>query len=311
MKNKGGKMGKYALIVTDTGMFPGTNAMINAFPYYNIQAEFHYLYKGKAAQKFAEERSEDIVAVDIEDLKKQYGVMHFKGDRESVWYCKMYRYLYAINHLIDYDAVMVIDADMCIVNDITPWFEIADKTGKLCIPNNDYSSNEYDQFNFESLKGASSPPLHNMPSFFKPSLWVDVMKRVPEISLEGTFGDMTSLSRSLIESGKINDGSLIVNPNALWVVSHFCHIKLHRRLIGNKQYLALNNIAGDRLYSVHRRWWMASVRRKFVEDIRHADWAKDFGKNNVDLFYWFYKFFNTNKDMKYHIDWKPEYDKEN
>jgi hypothetical protein len=303
-------MSKYALIVTDTGLFPGSNAMINAFPYYDIQAEFHYLYKGKAAQQFAEERKEDIVAVDIDELVKEYQVTHPRAG-ESVWYCKMYRYLYAINHLIDYDAVMIIDADMVIVNDLTPFFLIADKTGKLVIPNNDYSSNEYDQWNIESLKGASNPPLHNMPSFFKPKLWVEVMQRIPEISLEGTYGDMTSLSRSLIEQGKMNFRDLIVTPNALWVQSHFCHIKLHRRSgLNGKEYLALNNIAGDRLNSFHRRWWMASVRRKFCEDIRHAAWAKEFGINNTNLFYWFTKFFNTDKQFKYHIDWKPEYDRE-
>jgi hypothetical protein len=222
----------------------------------------------------------------------------------------MYRYLYAVRNLIDYDAVMVIDADMVIVNDLTPWFVIADKTGRLCIPNNDYSSNEYDQYNLESMRGASSPPLHNMPSFFKPCLWKEVMERIPEISLEGTYGDMTSLSRSLIEHGKMNDKDLIVNPNALWVQSHFCHIKLHRRKIGGKEFLALNNIAGDRLYTFHRRWWMASVRKRFVDDIRHADWAKEFGKNNTDLFYFFTKFFNMDTKMKYHIEWKEEYDRE-
>jgi len=300
-------MSKYALIVTDTGLFPGSNAMINAFPYYDIQAEFHFLYKGKAAQQFAEERKEDIIAVNIDDLIKDYNVMHPRVG-ESVWYCKMYRYLYAINNLIDYDAVCVIDADMCIVNDLYPWFEVADKTGRLVIPNNDYSSNEYDHYNIQSLKGASSPPLHNMPSFFKPKLWVDVMKRIPEISLEGTYGDMTSLSRSLIEHDKMNFKDLLVTPNSLWVLSHFCHCKLHKRRLNDRWFIGTHNVAGDRLFSFHRRWWMASVRKRFVDDIKHADWAKEFGQNNTDIFHWFYKFFNTDKQHKYQIEWKPEYD---
>ena len=302
-------MPKYALVVTDTGLFPGTNAMVNAFKYYDIQAEFHYLHKLQWAAEFAEKRSDDVVGVSIDDLIEEYDIRHPKLG-ENVWYCKMYRYLYAINHLIDYDAVCIIDADMVICNDITPWFEIADKLDRLVIPNNDYSGQEHDGYNLPSIQGASSPPFHNMPSFFKPKTWEKVLRDIPKISLENTYGDMSSLTHSLIRHGKMDDPStFLMTPNALWVHSHYCHIKLAKRKIGGKWYVCLHNIGGDRLYSFHRRWWMASLRRKFVDDIKDPV-QRETGRNNVQIFYEMTKFFNTDDEMKYHIEWKREYESE-
>lgn len=300
-------MSKYAIVVTDTGMFPGVNGMLNALRYYgNDNIEFHYLFFGKQAENFANEIVKanfypNFFPVSIEELKNKENFPHHPREGENVWYCKMYRYLYAIYNLFSYDAVSVFDADMQIVNDIMDFFVIADKTGKFLLPNNDYSGQEYDSYKEEAIRGAASPPLHNMPCFFKPSLHCDFLKEIPKISLELTLGDMSSLSHSLIRTKAIDQ--IIPLPNAFWVLSHFYNIKLFKRKINNKYFLAVHN-SGDRINAFHRKWWYSSVCRKFIEDVKNKH-DQNIALNNVKLFWEMTQFFNF--ECYHTIDWNDKW----
>jgi len=294
---------KYAIICTDTGMFPGVNGMLNALLYYGNEVEFHYLYMGEPSRKFSDAiydsgfytpgfYTKSIQAM----IDSGYYQKHSKAS-EKVWYCKMYRYLYAITELLDYDAVAIFDADMQIVNNIMPFFGLAESSGKLLLPNNDYSNQEYDECKEEAIRGAASPPLHNMPSFFKPSEWLDVMRMIPDISVELTLGDMSSMSHALLRTGRMPE--IVAMPNCLWVVSHYYNIKLHMRVIRGKKFLALHK-NGDRLNAFHRKWWYESVCQKFIEDVR-SNPEQEIAHNNVRLFWEMTMFFNFHLDHQ--IPW--------
>lgn len=299
---------KYAIICTDTGMFPGVNGMLNALLYYGNKVEFHYLYLGQPAREFADDIYDSgfykpgFVATDIESLKGRQGYpMHPKAS-ENVWYCKMYRYLYAINELKDYDAVAIFDADMQIVNNIMPFFGLAESSGKLLLPNNDYSNQEFDDCNENAIRGAASPPLHNMPSFFKPKMWDDVMVLIPDISLELTLGDMSSMSHALLRTGRMPE--IVAMPNCLWVISHYYNIQLWHRVIRGKRFLALHR-NGDRIYTFHRKWWYESVCRKFIEDVK-SNPEQQIAYSNVRLFWEMTMFFNYNCERKL-SSWNPKW----
>jgi hypothetical protein len=288
-------------------MFPGVNGMLNALLYYGNNVEFHYLYMGKPAEEFANEVYESnfytpgFIAVNINSLKEMDEFPIHPKPAENVWYCKMYRYLYAIHVLNDYDAVAIFDADMQIVNKIMPFFGLAESSGKLLLPNNDYSNQEFDDCNADGIRGAASPPLHNMPSFFKPSEWFDTMSLIPGISLELTLGDMSSMSHALLRTGRMPE--IVAMPNAQWVISHYYNIKLFHRVIGGKRYLALHR-NGDRIYTFHRKWWYSSVCKKFIEDVKEKE-AQEIAYNNVRLFWEMTMFFNFNCEHK--IKWSDKW----
>jgi hypothetical protein len=299
---------KYAIVVTDSGFIPGVNGMLNALEYYGIKADFYHIHSlNEAVKDFVDELNnskyfDNYYSINIEDLKNDNRYPSHDKKKESVWYLKMYRYLFAVYELTEYDAVAIFDADMQIVNDITDYFEIAAKTGRILMPNNDFSGNEYDDFNIESIKGAASPPLHNMPLFFKPNEECKkIFSDIPKISLEGTWGDMTSINRSLIKHNKIKD--VMVLPNTLWLQTFHYNIKLYMRKIGGKRFLALSR-CGDRLYSFHRRWWFSSICEKEIKEIKQYD-SQQIGFNNIKLFWEMTRFFNLECGHK--IKWNEKW----
>jgi hypothetical protein len=292
-------MADFAIVVTDTGMIPGTNGMLNALDYYCNDIDFYYLHLGRWVEPYLEGWQKAFPyfhPIKIADLQADGYPKHPRAG-ENVWYCKMYRYLFAVRELKEYEAVSVFDADMQITNNIMIWFEIAAETGRLLLPNNDYSGQEYDQHNIEAIRGAASPPLHNMPNFFDPEKFGWIMEQIPVESLAETLGDMSSLSRILIKTGEIN--RIMPLPNLFWIQSNFYSVKLVKRIINGKWFLCHNKM-GDRINSFHRRWWFESICRKKI-GMPKEPVAKEFAKNNVRLFWEFTRHFNLS--LKHKIKW--------
>lgn len=299
-------MGKYAIITTDTGMFPGVNGMLNALKYYGNDVEFHYLWDGPKAEKFANEIVKDgffkkFYPIRLRGLMEEGWPKHHKPG-EIVWYTMFYRYVYAVRKLLDYDAVSVFDADMQITNNIMQFFEMADKTDLLFMPNNDYSGQEFDECQAKAIKGAASPPLHNMPCFFKPKYFVDVMEEIIPRNYEVEVGgDMTALSHALLKLDVMK--KVVPTPNVLWVLSHYYNVRLHKRKIADKLYLTLHH-KGDRVNSFHRKWWHDSVCRNFIHQVKEKE-NRVIAANNINIFWQFTMFFNF--ELYHTIEWDPKW----
>jgi len=299
MKNSENK--KYALIVTSSGHIPGVNGLLNATRYYNINVEFHLLYGSKKVIEYLNTLGDvfpNLKKIELEKLKEKDNYPKHPRKKESAWYYKFYRYFYAINELQDYDAVAIFDADMQIVNNIMPYFEIADETEKILMPNNDYSNQEYDWHPDYPYHGAASPPLHCMPLFFKPKIF----NKIPSRMLEEPGSDMCSLNNALINLNMMKD--IFVLSNSRWVQSHYYHVKLARRNINNKWYLGEHR-GGDRIFSFHRRWWIKSICEKYINGVKERE-NQEIAFNNVKLFWEFTKYFNT--ELYHKIDWKEDWD---
>lgn len=299
-------MPRYAFVVTDTGFTPGVNGQINALKYYGNDVEYHYLYIPCGATNNFVERVRknekhfpNFRPVNIYDLQKRPGyITNDKKKSMKVWLCKFFRYQYVANELRDYDAAVIYDADALILNNIMDYFLVADKTEKVLLPNNDYSGNEHDQPTHKHYKGASSPPLHCWPLFCKPRLYRELLMRVPQNSINGLPGsDMCSVNNSLVQLGLMKD--VMVLPGHMWVLSRHCEQRLIKRKINGKLYLATSR-AGDRINSVHRRWWFESICRKFIEGPKHKT-QQQYALNNVRLFWEFYRYFNLECWSK--IEW--------
>ncbi len=301
-------MAKYALVVTDSGggYTYGVNALINGLKYYGNEVTFHHLYLKPLAKAWSEsvQNSDefDFKSIDLEELSKNpsYPKLSKKLGRPGL--CKFYRYYYCALELAEYDAVCIMDADMMVVNNIMPWFEVAARTGKIIMPNNDMSPLEHNCYDQNKIGGGSSPPLHNMPLFFKPSsITKSIFLSIMEMHEKWKVSDMASLNHAIIEAGQMEN--VLVLPCCLWLIQSPWNIRLVHRKIGGLKYLMLHKM-GDKVNAIHRPWWRAAYCKKFIEGCR-TELTRDITLNNIRLFWDMLYFFNT--QLYHNIPWDIEF----
>lgn len=299
---------KYAMIITDSGYWAGVNGMLNGLWYYNNDIDFHYIYKEDKQGRmgaFVEDMRKDpwfadrIYATNYEELIAEG---YPAGKDRAIWRLKFFRYLYGVRRCQHYDACVIFDADMIIVNNFMRYFDIAAETGRILVPNNDYSGQEIENFS-GNYKGAASPPLYCMPLFFDPSNpeIVKAFERIPELAMERDTSDMVAFNHSMIESKLIYE--LLLLPATLWLQVHYYFVQLARRGVDGKHYIGLHR-GGDRLFSFHRRWWHETDCRKKMLMPKTALGAAC-AYNNVRLFWEFTRFFNL--ECRHNIEWDPKW----
>jgi len=299
-------MANYALVVTDSGYTYGINALINGLKYYGNEVTFHHLYwKSKAASwsKSIQDSGEfDFRSIDLEELLKNPSYPKVRDNMGGPGICKFYRYYYCALELAGYDAICIMDADMMVVNNIMPWFEVAARSGKILMPNNDMSPYENNWYDQNKIGGGSSPPLHNMPLFFKPSsITESIFLSMLEMHEKWQVSDMASLNHAIIEAGQM--GNVLVLPNCLWLAATTTNIRLFYREIGGLKYLTLHK-SGDKLNSVHRPWWNPKYCKKEI-DGQKDERSRDTLLHNVTLFWDMLCFFNT--QLYHKIPWDIEF----
>jgi len=298
-------MAKYALVVTDSGYTYGINALINGLKYYGNEVTFHHLYWGVKAEAWSKSIQSsgefDFKSVNLQELAKNPSYPKIRDRMGAAGYCKFYRYYYCALELVDagYDAVCIMDADVMVVNNIMPWFEVAAASDKILMPNNDmspYENNWYDQNN---IRGGSSPPLHNMPLFFKPSFTMkSILLSISDMSEKWQVSDMASLNHAIIEAGQMDN--VLVQPSCLWLIAIPYNIRLVHREIGGLKYLVLHK-TGDKVNSVHRPWWKPEYCKKFIEGCSDKV-SRNVTLNNIILFWDMLYFFNT--QLYHKIPWE-------
>jgi hypothetical protein len=121
-------MGRYAVVVSDSGYLHGVNALLNGLKYYGNKVDFHHLYWGPEAEVWSRSAQRcgefNVVSVDLQELAKDPDYPKRNGRMSAAWYCKFYRYFYCALALCSsayYDAVCIMDADIMVVNNIMPW----------------------------------------------------------------------------------------------------------------------------------------------------------------------------------------------
>jgi len=301
-------MAKYALVVSDSGYTYGINALINGLKYYGNDVTFHHLYWGLKAEAWSksiqDSREFDFKSVNLEELANNPSYPKLRDRMGVAGYCKFYRYYYCALELIDagYDAICIMDADMMVVNNIMPWFDVAACSDKMIMPNNDMSPYEYNWYDQNKISGGSSPPLHNMPLFFKPSSVIkSIFLSIPEMSVKWQVSDMASLNHAIIESGQMDN--VLVLPCCLWLLQTTTNIRLFFREIGGLKYLTLHK-SGDKVNSVHRPWWNPNYCKKEI-DRQKDERTRDTFLHNVTLFWAMLQFFNTR--LYHKIPWEIEF----
>jgi hypothetical protein len=288
---------KYAIVMLShgSGLIPGCNAFLNGLDYYdNTGFDYHVIQHNvpdTLLKKWETSFNFPVKIINFVDLDDKYSPEINAGTSEikrAGWRVRFYRYRYAYDIRDQYDAFLIVDADMICLNNIMKYFKIAADTGMILMPNNTYGP-AIDCYNFEGIRGASSPPLHNMPQFIDIKKWPHFYEAIWDWGLKETFGDMATIFRTIHRMNFIKD--VLILDNSLWLQTHFYDVMLGRQKnkMTGKTYLTAS---GARVFMVHRRWWMHSVVDKFVGDIKGV-YDKEKGINNCRLFWEEFKRLNT------------------
>jgi len=278
---------KYAISMTSVGMTTGVNAIYNGLKHFGNDIDFHLIGDDK---EYAE-LNKDIIFHDIDEYKKKFNVPDDKG---GGWYVRFLRYKLAEEMADQYDAIMIVDADMLCLNNIMKFFKIAAETGMIVIPSNPWGATveKVLQSGTEMLKGASSPPYHSL-TILDPKKHIKLLQEVWDYGIKEPYGDMVTLSRSLFRLDLIDQ--IYALPNHQWILSTFYLDYLKPK--GDKL-----TICEEEVYMIHRRWWMTDVCEKYYNDIKYDTpeklIQKRIGRNNVKIFFDTFKKFNTQIGIK-------------
>ena len=290
----------YAVVMTAVGMLESANAFINGLDFYGNEVDFYLIGKDSEAAYVKKAQAVKDLKVDVRFYSIEDCFKHFPAPttgektKRGGWHVRFYRYKVAELIAPNYSAVSIIDADMLCMNNIMRYFEIAEKTGLIVLPWNSvgYSVDRINDIGYDVMRGAACPPYHNMPLFIDPKKWNKMLQQVFQWGLDEPFGDMVTLSKVLFRYNYISE--VWNTPNQHWIQTVFYHDMIEEKK-DNKLYCALEPIN-----TIHRRWWNPGVCEKFVNAIKGDEEEKK-GRNNVKLFYKYYKKFNTEHKVK--IDW--------
>jgi len=280
------------------GLLPGVNAFLNGLDYYGNTVDFH-LIGDEHVQQYVEDNKEALKQTTINlffkslyDLRKKW---KFPPTKKSGWQVRFFRYRWAQEIKNDYDAILVVDADMVCLNNIMDKFKEAAETGLILQPNNPvgYTIERVRELGIGPIRGASSPPFHNMPLFLDAKKWNFLLDKLWHWGIEEPFGDMATLFRTEFRENVIDKVKLL--PNELWLQEIFYKDMLKRIERNGKIYLSTSD--NQELRTLHKRWWLADLCESRVFDIKEKDnYVR--GKNNVMLFWEEYKRLNLEWKLK-------------
>jgi hypothetical protein len=136
-------MSKYAIMIGSSHAYMmGLNATLNALDYYGVKDIDVYVFSNKFMKEYFEcaidKFNYPLYYIDTEELCPAHET-HFADDGGVAWKDVMFFWgKYPLLHQIKdkYDAILHLDADMMVVDDISPYFKEAADTGNLLIAGN-------------------------------------------------------------------------------------------------------------------------------------------------------------------------------
>lgn len=140
-------MVKYAITIGSSHAYVmGLNATLNALDYYGVKDIDVYVFSNKFLKEYFDYAKDKfdfpLYYIDAEELCPAHQTS-FADDGGVAWKDVMFFWgkYPLINQIKDkYDAILHLDGDMMVVDDISPYFKIAAETGNLLIANNGRSS---------------------------------------------------------------------------------------------------------------------------------------------------------------------------
>lgn len=258
-------MSKYAVVVCATGdLLPGVNALLNGLKYYGNEVDFHLIYSRDHIMVPYVQAIQDsglfpnFFPVIFQDYIVEVEEKEGKFAKDAPFYLMTLRYYYA-SGLRDYDAVVVFDADEAVVNNIMWFLEVAAKTDFVIAPNNGFSGEEYDAYDPKGHMSTAGCCIYNHPFFFSPAVYGDLFRQVPQVAYDLGIGDINAV-HELLKTNGLMSTKVFVQPGVLWITI-FVGTAVTAHYPGGKRFLQIST--GDRLRTIHGRWWYAFNMEKF------------------------------------------------
>jgi len=278
---------KYAIIMTCTeGLHINANAAFNGLALYGNEVDIHLLSKN--INKPYLDRLPSYFK--LPDWKTEVVDPNKPKHKGGGWEVRFYRYVHAMKIKDQYDAVMLLDADVFVCGNIMEHFERAASEGVMVMPDNPRGVS-LERANLDSIKGAASPPYHCHPFFFDPKKYNWLMEDVYKYGLEEDYGDMATLFRTLFRHGKQDD--VVTIPNDLYCFTDWHFDKIEATF---ENGLPMLKYKGEQMKVIHRRWYLQSVRDQFRKGLGPNH--REFGEHNLDVFENTINWLNENGPIK-------------
>lgn len=282
-------MAKYAMIwTTDLGYMPGTNASLNAMEKFGFKDLDIIILTG--GDFLSDEYKQSWPNVQFVDFMKfinpptgDYGWGYLYGD-----------VIYTLEHLQDYDTVLLWGGDVCVCANFMEYFEIAHKLEAMVLGTNEHGSHYLNSSTAMStvwpyahtwtVPYADVPFFVSKPCYSVLELMIDYTKR-PDNVLDRMDG-MNYAVRDL--------GVRVVDvPGEVWVQN----VPYRRMLEIGKNHEIFFSQSSTTLKSFHRKYWMSDLCRTYLPG--GTPESSPISRNNKLLFNKYYYYMNTQCRVKW------------
>jgi len=180
--------------------------------------------------------------------------------RHRGWQFRFYKYKFLAKIAKDYDVVGCFDADMLVLAQLDPWFDLAANSKYMLSA--DHNFVEYAQIQQYDEKfardGWRKGPLSNFPVLCNPSKWCNVFDTIWGLacSFSEDALELPHFNRAIWECGRTQD--IVVLPDAQWNRHWIYHFRLERHGPEDEAPMFFTNPTQLRIQMVHGRWWVKS-----------------------------------------------------
>ncbi len=264
-------MNDHAIVMTCSGnLIVCACAAFNGLEIYGTKADIHIIEFGDIDKQWLSKLPSNFKVIPIQsiyDFKQENKAKHISDH----WRAEFYRYKYAASLRGKYKSACIIDADMSVVNDFTPYLKRAEGNKNIILPKNPMGfdidwvlKNGVDQ-----IQSAVTPSYANMPIFFDPNIHYDLMEKTFIAGTIHPYGDMQMLFRTMINEKVYNNVEL--TEDGLWVRNVWFDTQIDCRF--ENKLLCLYEIQKSdkslkRINSIHQRWALFAHRDQRMKIIR-------------------------------------------
>ena len=243
----------YAIVwTTDRGYMPGTNGVLNALEHYDFDLDSYVLtYNANLDRKYKNQWPRTV----FEDIDFSF----WPEKKAAKWYLLFADIHKTYTELLDrYDAVLIWGADVCPVNDFMWLFEVSEKLDAVVVGTNQFGAHPLDMSTLAEkwpYPKAWKVPFADIPFILTPN-----HKEVLRLMLDYHTRPDNQLSHMNAMNYAIRDSGVryITVPGEIFNCNRPDEVRLRR--VGDK--LHFGNSATE-LYAFHRKYWMASLCRKY------------------------------------------------
>lgn len=301
---------KFALITElNWGFRYGLNGILNGLDYHgNTEIDVHYLYDLDVPEWYR------VKAAETFDFKvKGYSIDEYQEMRPPPvtgpglrrWRLLYYSYYLAMD-LTEYDAVMIVDADMLVLGNLENYFKAVAGTDLIMVPNWNGLNGGCD---IDHVNGSSPEQWKDKignhvfavilcsPVVFDPRRNVDFCKETLKQAVV-THSQFRAILWAMIELDRLKD--CIVLPNLFWVNPQFHSVPYSYAIVNGKRAIFVH---GDRVMMAHRRWWNPQEMQREIDEWDKTPEDRELSIKNMGYFTEECKEINTN--WKLPLDWTP------